>query len=163
MVVYMGIDPGINGGIAKIRVDGVKLSTSVQPMFTTPRELWGYLDTAFGCDRKYVCIEQVQGYIGGKGEPGSAMFKFGQSYGLILMGLTATGVEYELITPQVWQRTVGVSPRKAGEGKGAFKARLRARAKELYPNTYGLTLKTCDAILIAHYCYLLNTQKRGRL
>lgn len=170
---YIGIDPGKSGAIVVIDDDGIDFATSAEllvrmlAMPQSPVEMVEILEDEFGIGSNDDCkciVERVQGYVGGKGEPGSAMFKFGFNYGMILTGLAAINLKYEEIQPQVWQRSVGVPPRKNGEAKAKFKNRLKTKAASLgLPLAKSLTLKTCDALLIAWYCYQLNTKVRGRL
>jgi hypothetical protein len=98
----------------------------------------------------FALVERVQGYIGGA-HPGSAMFKFGQSYGAILMALTSLRIPYDTVTPQRWQKTLGIPPRKSTESKVDHKRKIKAKAQMLFPSEH-ITLKTCDALLIAEYC-----------
>lgn len=109
----------------------------------------------------HAIVEQVNGYVGDGGNPGSAMFKFGSNYGQVLMALTAASVPFETITPARWQRGLGVPPRKKGETKSEFKNRLKAMAQRLFPQVV-VTLATADALLIAEYCRRARTGTLGR-
>ena len=150
--MYLGIDPGASGGIAI--VSGKESLTL--PMPETENDLWEW----FNCRRPtvhtprvFACIEQVGGHVGGEGQPGSAMFKFGMGYGGLRMALVAAGIPFEAVTPQRWQKAMGVTPRdhKRKETKTSFKNRLKARAQQLFPSQK-ITLATADALLIAEYC-----------
>jgi len=102
---------------------------------------------------------------------------FMHGYGTLLMGLTAAGIRFEEVRPQVWQKALGIPPRKKGtkgsvltaSGKrkkvvhGAetdtqWKHRLRKKAQQLFPSlevwrgTIGKQLAVADAILIAEFC-----------
>lgn len=140
--VYLGIDPGMGGGIS-VMTGG---HSSLMPMPSSYRNL---LQGVRGAD--FAVVEKVGGYIAGNGHPGSAMFKFGQSYGAILMALTAAEVSFEEITPQKWQKGLGIVSRKKSEAKADFKRRLKIHAEKLFPRVEGITLKTCDALLIAEF------------
>lgn len=164
---YVGIDPGKNGAIVVIddydRSD-YPIGVKMYPMPETPTAAIELFEDMKDMENDKYMIEKVQGYIGGKGEPGSAMFKFGFNYGMLMTAMAAMDIEPEEVQPQIWQRGVGVSPRKKGEAKAKFKNRLKAKAASLgLPLPKSLTLKTCDAVLIAWYCYQLNTKVRGRL
>ena len=157
---YLGIDPGKTGGLTLLRDEGV----FYQPMPATPLDLWIWmgtmlLTTPVGSARTRAVLEQVGGYIKKKGpQPGSAMFNFGRGYGELRMALTAAGIRYEEITPRVWQKVLGIPPKKESESKSDFKGRLRARAQRLFPSlelwkgTKTDQLACCDALLIAEYC-----------
>lgn len=107
------------------------------------------------------CIEKVGGYIGGgppcpvcrqprNRSPGSSMFKFGEGYGALQAFLIATDISSEEVTPQKWQKAMGISTKKKSESKTEFKNRIKSRAQAIYPSLK-ITLATCDALLIATY------------
>lgn len=146
-VRYLGIDPGASGGIASLWSDSAE--RSIYKMPDDDLDTWLLLEALSGPDTVAV-IEKVQGFIG-SGQPGSSMFKFGMGYGALKMALCAAQISYEEITPQVWQRGLGIPSRKKDESKGQWKARLKSKAEQLFPGTK-LTLATADALLIALYC-----------
>lgn len=146
---YLGVDPGASGGMAI--VNGV--FTEVTPMLPTDSDIWAWFSVRdFGECWAFAVIEKVGGYIG-EAQPGSSAFKFGASYGKLLMALTAAGIPFEEVTPQRWQKALGIAPRKSkqGETKTAFKNRLKQKAQQLFPGVT-VTLATCDALLIAEFC-----------
>lgn len=158
--IYLGLDPGASGGIA--RLDEHRLVVQSLENMTTA-DIWEYVrgfspqSTALGKDGYrpvFAILERVGGYAG-EAQPGSRMFNFGVTYGQLLMALVAAGIPFEQITPGVWQKGVGIPPRKKGESKTDFKNRLKARAQELFPGVK-VTLNVADAILIAEY----NRRKR---
>lgn len=152
--LFIGLDPGASGGLALIAPDMVR----AVPMPATERDVLDWIrrcrgDAAAGIIHKpqaFAVIEKVGGYISGNPCPGSAMFKFGQGYGGLRMALVATGIPFEEVTPQRWQKEFLLT-RKKGEAKTPFKNRLKAKAQQLFPEMEP-TLKTADAILIALYC-----------
>lgn len=114
--------------------------------------LWVYFS---GLVKRYpgsiFCLEKVGGYMPGSGgNIGSAMFQFGRNYGAVLGMLYALDVPFVNPTPAVWQKAIGVQQRTKGEAKEVHKRRLRDLAKTLYPDQ-SVTLKTADALLLAHY------------
>ncbi len=150
--IYLGVDPGASGGLAWTW-DG---ASTVCSMPETDRDIWYAIDTLGRSTdgrryRIFALLEKVGGYVAGAAHPGSAMFKFGQSYGGLRMALTAAGIVWEEVTPQQWQRELSLSPRKKTEGKGAWKNRLKSKAQQLFP-TVKVTLATADALLIAEVC-----------
>lgn len=146
---FVGIDPGASGGIATICNGAVECI----PMPQTDRDLWQCLRWLGEENWSVAVIEKVGGYIkGSKGNIGSAMFAFGRSYGALLMALIAAGISHEEVVPRVWQKGLGVPPRKPDEAKAEFKRRLKVRAQQLHPTVDGITLKTCDAVLLATWC-----------
>lgn len=155
--VYIGIDPGASGGLA-IRRAGI---CQAVPMPPTEADVWHWVKEAGsflrvekgvvvgGCET-FAAIEQVWGHIG-EGQPGSAMFKFGQSYGGLRMALIAAGIPFEQVVPRTWQKDMGIPPRKKEESKTQWKNRLKAMAQQLFPDER-VMLATADALLIAEWC-----------
>ncbi len=162
-ILHLGIDPGAGGGLASID-SSFGGSVNARSMPATDRDIWDWFESAAawaesnsGC---FATVEKVQGYIG-NAHPGNAMFKFGQSSGKLLMALTAAGIPFEEVTPQRWQKALGIPPRnKQKESKGQFKNRLKGFAQRIFPNVVGITLKTADALLIAEYC---RRKQEGRI
>ena len=59
------------------------------------------------------------------------------------MALTAAGISFERIRPQVWQKSLGCMT-------GGDKNITKRRAQELFPQLK-ITHATADALLIAYY------------
>ena len=165
--VYIGIDPGANGGFA-VMTGGPVAHLVTDSMPKTIRGIWTWInserpkeaewvggglmgDYLIPGTRPFAVVELVGGYVGGFGQPGSYMFNFGRVTGAVLASLEAAGIPYAEVHPNVWQRAIGIEPRGKKEKKGAFKNRLKARAVELFPDQK-VTLKTCDALLLCYYC-----------
>lgn len=164
-MVTIAIDPGANGGVA-ISSDG---DISVVAMPETDSDIVKLIKCAFEYypdGIKRAVVEKVGGYIGGEGQPGSAMFNFGHNVGVVIGALIALGFRIERPTPQQWQRALGLgTSQKEKAGKGAtqaerkaikqrnathkreWKNKLKAKAQELFPDQK-VTLKTADALLI---------------
>jgi crossover junction endodeoxyribonuclease RuvC len=142
---FIGIDPGLKGGMAVIDACGVRTIR----MPTTERDIWGWLRDLGRFQRGYALIERVQAM---PGNGVSSMFKFGWGYGGLRMGLIAAEVTWEEVEPKTWQKEIGVSRRK-GEKDAAWKNRLRAKAQQLFPKDGAeINLATADALLIALVC-----------
>src|SRR5690606_26138113 len=92
--------------------------------------------------------ELVGGYVGGKGNTGSSMFAFGDGYGYMRGLITAYHIPLHLVRPQTWQKGI---PGLAGNEKPQRKRALKEHAGRLFPSLKGVTLKTCDALLIAEW------------
>jgi hypothetical protein len=164
MTLFIGIDPGVGGGVAWINQDGL---ATTQPM---PGDLSALSTTLRNLtkleEELLVVVEQVGGFINAqayskgpysKGPQANVaaahtMFKLGVSYGEVRGLLTGLCVDYEKVVPQTWQKAVGAVKRK-GCSRDEWKRYLRDLARGLYPGV-GVTLKTGDALLIAHYCRL---------
>jgi hypothetical protein len=149
MKTIIGIDPGVNGGIAWI-TDG---KPCVEKMPDTLQDLWDLL-----CDIKQgqglspglrlsVAVEGCKAYIEqvhSSPQMGvKSAFTFGQGYGRLEMALTAAGIPFERVRPQVWQKALQCLT------KGDKNVSKR-RAQELYPQIK-ITHATADALLIATY------------
>lgn len=148
-MIYLGIDPGASGGFA---TTDNGLNITLHPMPKTERAVWDWVrDLKFNTKGYVVAvIEKVTGYVSGNPRTGASMFTFGASYGGLRMALIAAGIRFEAVTPAVWQKGVGITPRKKSEDRDDFKRRLKAKAEELFSGV-GVTLATCDALLIAEY------------
>lgn len=141
----IGIDPGKSGGLAVIGTCG----TIVQKMPETDADLLDWLKMARGMGETVAFVEKVHsspqmGVV--------SAFKFGQSVGTIRMAVLALGIRLEYVTPQKWQKELGliVKGRGLGHGDTDKKNRNKARAQELYPDI-NITHAIADALLIAEY------------
>lgn len=151
---YMGIDPGASGAIAVITN---KVIVELKPLGASDLDIWTFIDEVSSLI-SFAVLERVGGFVparrayGGNNAPGHMMFNFGRSFGKLEMALTASAISHEEITPQKWQKGLGIPPRRNNENESvsAFKRRLRIYAQRLYPETK-ITLATADAILIATY------------
>ncbi len=79
-------------------------------------------------------------------------FKFGISVGSILMACLACRTRIEYVSPQKWQKELGliVKGRGLGQGDTEKKNRNKARAQEFYPDIK-MKHAIADALLIAEY------------
>ena len=137
----IGVDPGANGGIAWI-TDG---KACVEKMPDTLQDLWELvvsisLDAGTGGMGIRAYLEAVSsspqmGVV--------SAFSFGRGYGNLEMALTAAGIPFERVRPQVWQKALGCMT------KGDKNVSKR-KAQELFPDRK-ITHATADALLIAHY------------
>jgi len=141
--IVVGIDPGKNGGIAVIGEYG----TYANKMPETLQDLWDMIEEiGFGdgcapesCScRAY--IEQVHSspQMGVK-----SAFTFGNGFGHLEMALTAAGIPFERVRPQVWQKAMGCMT------KGDKNVSKR-RSQELFPQIK-VNHAIADALLIAAY------------
>ena len=94
-------------------------------------------------------LEEVAGFVG-KQQPGSAMFKFGRSFGFIIGVLEALGVRIELVRPQKWQKPLSLGTASTCASRSEWKNKLKACAQRLHPSLKP-TLATADALLILEY------------
>ena len=143
MNIIIGIDPGANGAIAWI--DNGK--PCVEKMPDTLLDLWELIadidrESAIKGNplRAKAYIEQVasspqMGVV--------SAFSFGRGYGNLEMALTAAGIPFERVRPQVWQKALGCMTK-------GNKNVTKRKAQELFPSLK-ITHATADALLIAEY------------
>lgn len=141
--LFIGIDPGKAGGIAILGEDG---SVEVISMPETEKDIFHAI-RAWKNLSAVALIEKVHAM---PKQGVTSSFTFGMGYGGLRMALVANKISFNEVTPQKWQKELGIVPRKKDEGKPDFKKRLRAKAQQLFPEVE-VNLKTCDALLIALY------------
>ena len=106
-MIYIGIDPGKNGGIA-ILSDTIP---DVTVRVFSEDELLHICKTfrkTFNEDCK--CVLEKVNAMPGQGVV--SMFNFGQNYGFIQGVLKAYEIPYELVTPQKWKKEFSVTSDK---------------------------------------------------
>lgn len=143
----IGIDPGANGGIAWI--SGGK--ACVEKMPDTLQDLWDLiLDIRDGGEPRQRLDKAVLGHIAYIEQVHSSpqmgvksAFTFGNGFGHLEMALTAAGIPFERVRPQVWQKELSCLT-------GGDKNVSKRRAQELFPHLKVIHA-TADALLIAHY------------
>jgi crossover junction endodeoxyribonuclease RuvC len=142
--LYMGIDPGMSGGIAVISFSREVYALEKMPV--TERAIWKLV-------KKFEPIMAMIEKVHAMPKQGvSSTFKFGCGYGGLRMALTAAGIPFDEVTPQAWQKAMGVTVRNTKtETKRDHKKKLLAKAERLFPKCKP-TLSTADALLIADYC-----------
>ena len=94
-MIYIGVDPGKNGGIAIIDSDGV-----IAFPFSEERLLIE-LD---GIAQEYECICYLEHVHAMPKQGVSSTFNFGMNFGFIQGVLKAYSIPYELVTPQKWKK-----------------------------------------------------------
>ena len=146
-MTIIGIDPGASGGIAWI-ANG---KACVEKMPETLQDLWELIDNirlasqievGRYCDNTHIraYLEQVHSspQMGVK-----SSFTFGNGFGHLEMALTAAGIPFERVRPQVWQKALGCMT-------GGDKNVSKRKAQELFPHIK-CTHATSDALLIAEF------------
>lgn len=149
-MTYIGIDPGKSGGIAIISGDEI----ICYQMPNTEFDVWSIFERNNKGQVRAV-IEKVHSM---PGQGVKSMFSFGQNYGFLRACLIAAQIPFDEITPQAWQKELGIVGRKKGEPKSQLKERLRQKAQQLFPQedmwhrTLGEQRAKCDALLLAEFC-----------
>lgn len=155
MTIYLGVDPGISGGFARIDHTGIK---SVHSMPPTEREIYKLVSSISKQDVK-CCIETIPHSIFGIGK--TSMSKLYGNYAATRMALVCCEIPFTEVWAKDWQKFLNIT-KKPKEAQNLWKDRLRAKAQNLFPkfnwDDYGLGMQRSfsDAVLIAHYCRLVN-------
>jgi crossover junction endodeoxyribonuclease RuvC len=150
MRTILAIDPGLSGGVA---VSSFRVAECF-PMPETEGDLLELLREiragALVEGDDLVCVlEEVSGFAG-KGQPGSAMFRFGENFGFIKGVIQALEVRLVLVRPPVWQKGFGLGTASACASKTVWKNKLKAEAQRRFPHLK-VTHKTADALLILEW------------
>lgn len=139
MKLYLGIDPGVSGGIAALAASGDVVLVTKMP--ESKADVWRVLSGLASGGQCSAVLEFVRSspQMGVRG-----VFTFGESYGSLGMALVAAGVEYEEVLPRKWQGALGCLT-------GGNKNVTKARAQMEFP-TVRVTHAVADALLLAEFC-----------
>lgn len=149
-LIYIGIDPGLSGGIAILNQDGSVKEVVAMP--DTPRDIYEFL---FSYKEDSRCVLEDVGH-GMPGQSSKATATFARHNGHLEMALLALGIPTEKVTPQKWIKVYQLKKKKE-QDKNEWKNVLKAKAQSLFPQLgKKVTLKTCDALLIAEYARRTN-------
>ena len=132
----IGIDAGKNGGIAWI-TNG---KACVEKMPDTLQDLW---DLIRDIRHEEDCKAYLEAVSSSPQMGVVSSFSFGRGYGNLEMALTAAGIPFERVRPQVWQKALGCMTK-------GNKNVSKSKAQELFPDRK-VTHATADALLIAYY------------
>ena len=145
----LGIDVGLNGAIALVQ-DGELIGVVDMPTVTLDRNgkakrqvsVPEVVDIIKQFDPNEAYVEKVFAMAG---QGVTSVFSFGRSLGVVEGVLTTMKIKTTLITPQTWQKGLGMTGGKDGS---------RARAMELFPEQTALFKRVkddgrSDAALIA--------------
>jgi hypothetical protein len=142
MKTLIAIDPGASGGIAVEWPDG---SREFHAMPDNEANVWRLIselklqaNTGYDSVGASCCLEKVGGFCG-KGQPGSAMFKFGRGVGVVVGVLLAAEIPFKEVTPQAWQKHVGAGT-TGKRTKTQWKKHLQDMAQKRNP-AHKITLK----------------------
>ena len=141
--VYIGIDPGMSGGICVIEDEFIKA-------YPCPRNIqdmalvFAMAISASEAKRVVPFIEKVWAR---PGDANGSIWKFAENYGAWKGIAGAYEMDLIEVSPQKWMKYFE-TPKL---DKTRRKRYLKDKAKHLYPELKKVTLKTSDAILIATY------------
>lgn len=143
----VGIDPGKGGGIAWLDSLG---KVDAQKMPADESDLWSLLQ--YVCPGSVVAVEKVHA-MPGNGVAG--MFRFGQNYGSLRMGVMAAGGSLVDVAPQKWQRDLDCLT-------GGDKNITKLLASALFPHLR-VTHAIADALLLVEWLRRTGHEKCGTL
>jgi hypothetical protein len=143
MATYIGLDPGLGGGIALLDSDGAVVGVHRMP--DHERELY---DLLRGRVDAHAVLEKVHSTP----QMGRASaFTFGRGYGALRMALVAAGIPFDEVSSQKWQKAMNIPFGKGRKvGSTDRKNVTKARAQELFPSQK-VTHAIADALLLASY------------
>ena len=106
-MLYIGVDPGKNGGFAIISGESfVQTEAFDEKSFM---EQMRFISQAYEPNETRCCLEKV-GAMPGQGV--TSMFTFGTGYGFIQGVLAAFGIPYQLVPPQTWKKEFSLNSNK---------------------------------------------------
>lgn len=140
-MIYIGIDPGESGAIAFILEDGSSIAVpfNAEAYKKLLRDLKG--------ERCFCVVEQVYSR---SAQGVKSVFNFGENYGYIQGLLKAYDIPHQLVSPQAWKKSFGVT---------ADKNSSIAVCKRLFPEVSLKRTERCrkehdgmaEALLMAEY------------
>ena len=152
--IIIGIDPGLQGGIAAIQgtallfVEKMPVINIASKRCIDGKKIAEYLKPLDKKNTK-IYIERVHSF---PNQGVTSMFTFGEGFGKILGVLEALEFEYEEILPKTWQKTIYANYEEPDKNTGA------EIAKKLFPEANfqpGKMMKyhngMTDALMIALY------------
>jgi len=138
-MTIIGVDPGKNGAIAWI-ADG---KACVEKMPETLQDLWELMRDIRCFEPNEPCKAYLEAVSSSPQMGVVSAFSFGRGYGNLEMALTAAGIPFERVRPQVWMKALGCMTK-------GDKNVTKRKAQELFPSIKA-THWSSDALLIAHY------------
>jgi len=156
-MTIIGIDPGLDGGIAVLRPDE-NPDVLVMPTMPTGKGTGREIDiaaiqhalTIWG--EVHIAVEGQQPF---PKQGGKSNFTTGYNYGKLLGWLEAVCLPFRVVTPREWQRAFGIG------GRGTdTKAQAALVCRRLFPCVDLLATARCrkahsgkaDSLLIAEWC-----------
>lgn len=158
-MIYIGIDPGKDGGFSALDDNGRIVSMMKTPIIGKEYDVRSIVQflSQFTNDQLHVGIENVHA-IQNAGR--TSNFTFGKGLGILIGVVEGMGLPYTMVTPQTWQKNAwsGVPVLKKGNSKDTKGMSLVA-SRRLFPD-YDFTASAratkphdgmIDATLIAYH------------
>ena len=140
-MIFIGIDPGLNGAIAFFDIAKGHLSVIDMPVVEMlrggkkKREVSAQMLAQIIRLAERPCTAMFERVNAMPGQGVTSVFSFGRSSGIVEGVLAALAIPMHIITPQVWQKAASVRGGKDG---------ARQRATELFPAYAGLFARKKD-------------------
>lgn len=144
-LITVVIDPGQSGGYA-VCFGGLKAITLHN--LNSPSDFIDHILELEEIHKGFLraVVEDIPPYCG-QNIPSFTTFKLGRSFGFVEGVLRGRQIPVELISPKKWQKPLSGLKGLSGSAR---KRVLKDHSCRLYP-LLKPTLKTCDALLMAHY------------
>lgn len=137
-MLYLGIDPGVGGGLGLIDDLGHCVASAKMP--ETPRDLCDLVTLWWRDADMRAAVE----FVRATPQMGvTSAFTFGRGYGVICGVLAGVGLPHEEVRPQIWQRAIGCMTK-------GDKNVSKAKAQQIFPNVK-VTHAIADSLLIAEW------------
>lgn len=140
-MIFIGIDPGLNGAVAFFDLAKGHLSVIDMPVVEVlrggkkKREVSAQMLAQIIRLAERPCTAMFERVNAMPGQGVTSVFSFGRSSGIVEGVLAALAIPTHIITPQVWQKATAVRGGKDG---------ARQRATELFPAYAGLFSRKKD-------------------
>jgi Holliday junction resolvasome RuvABC endonuclease subunit len=147
-MIYIGIDPGVGGGLAAI--DSTSAVHSAIAMPETERDVLDWI-SRWNATPALAVLERV------RSSPQMGVvsaFTFGRGYGALRMALTAARIPFDEVLPRTWQTLLFCLTK-------GDKNVTKLRAQALFPSQQ-ITHATADALLLAAYCRRIDHRPEER-
>lgn len=169
MKTYIGVDPGLNGGLAEISDEGIEIA--VMPKIGTEISLKGIKEwfiSRLARSRRENIVVGIENVHAIYGSAAGATFQFGRASMAPEMAAVMLDLPIVLVSPKDWQKIIheGVRVIYKPDGKKKDTKQMSLQAAErLFPHVDLRATEKCknahdglvDALLIAEY---LRTQNR---
>ena len=151
--LFIGIDPGLSGGIAIVNREGIIAVVTKMP--ATDRDLFELLREY--ANRRLPSRSMSRAVLERAASSPQmgvvSAFKFGLGYGALRMALTAAEISFDEATPMKWQRAMNCLDTRPKAARLGTKDKniTKRRAQQLFPQIK-ITHAIADALLLAEYC-----------
>lgn len=160
MTVFVGIDPGKNGGICILSKHGQILGIMPMPSMARFAEIAKELSANIG----HLYLEKSHAY---PGQGVVSIFNYGEHFGCLQGILLANKISYTLISPRTWQKHMILPSKETDPKKKALATANRVFKKNKWDWLPSKRHKIphdgmIDSALIAEYCRRVEA-KTGKL